>query len=583
MLGENMRKHITKVRQSHHHNSKGGAFVIVIACVCLVIVPLIIISSQIGMFTVDRTRVQNVVEAAGLLAANDLSRIVINDPNFGYVSLSNYAPIGKATVAQDGEPLPVVGINTLTGTIRQNTILARAINNTTMERLADSDRNDLQRTIDSLNKTINQALNGTSKETIVDINGAKVDPVADVTKFLKANLPVNVELETVKITNGWLSEGARTTIPVTKPEHLAEVKIENTQQGFYKPFVKLPVAGRDFTFAGLGEASTIVGQQTFHPADSQHICSIVKIECSLKVHRPETPYAGTILSKMFVSACSQPYSLPDVAPGGVMTLRFTSGPVTGLQSWSDFLNDGTFKDRQISRYDIVGGDYAADKEARKRPLPKTLDETTAHEFSENLYYWLRSGHTRPSLDSVVSMVNEQFKSGPMDLYAYEFAKDGSISRRIIDRDPFPVGVTSDAQFSTLVDTRIQGDKTPIVIFKNNVKRLGTISGGKHGGQPLTGYPINWCELQEYGGGEQLAAKLGRGRLGTGLVMTDPHYIASAQTPNPVADLFRSMTGQTTQQPRRSFYSGGLALDIEIGGTRPSTAALDWERQKKLKR
>lgn len=575
--------HVAKVRQNNYRNSTGGVFVIVVACCCLVIVPLIIIASQFGMYTVDKYRVQNVVDAAGLLAANDMARIVINDPNFGYVALSNYAPIGKGTVADDGEPLPVLGINTLIGTVRQNTILAQNLGNPTMAALAENDRVAAQHTIENLNTILSQALSGNQRQQTVDIQGAKVDPLQDVTKYLKANLPVNVELESVKLSNGWLNEGGRTTIPVLQPIQLAEVKPENTQQGFVKPFIKLPAAGKSFTFAGLGDTSTIVLAKEFRPLDKEHICSIVKIETVLKVHRPETPYAGTILSKMPVVACCQPYSLPDVGAGGVMTLRFTSGPVAGLTSWSDFLSDTNFRDRQLLRYDVTGGDYQSDPLARKRRLLNDYENTTAHEFSENLYYWLRSGHLTPRIESVRTMLNEQFLSGSNQVYAYEFTRDGTISRRVIDKDPFPPGVTSDAQFSTLADTRIQEDRTPVVIFRNNVKRLGTINGGKHAGQPLAGNPINWCELQEYGGGEQLAARLGRGRLGTGLVMTDPNYIASANVPNPVSDLFRNLTGQATQQPRKSFYSGGLALDIEIGGCRPSTAMLDLERQKKLKR
>ena len=217
-----MLNHITKVRQSKHRSKTGGAFVIILACCCLIIVPMIVIAAQFGMYTVDKSRVQNIVEAAGLLAANDLSRIVINDPNFGYVSLSNYAPIGKATVAPDGEPLPVTGINTLIGTIRQNTILAHELGNPTIASLVETDRVDLQRTIDTLNTTLSQSLTGKSKQEFTDIQGVKVDPLQDVTKYLKATLPANVELISVKLSNGWLSDGGRTTVPVPQPERIAE-------------------------------------------------------------------------------------------------------------------------------------------------------------------------------------------------------------------------------------------------------------------------------------------------------------------------------------------------------------------------
>ncbi len=41
------------------------------------------------------------IEAASLAAAKEISRIVVNDPNFGYISLSDAAPVGKATAAGD--------------------------------------------------------------------------------------------------------------------------------------------------------------------------------------------------------------------------------------------------------------------------------------------------------------------------------------------------------------------------------------------------------------------------------------------------------------------------------------------------
>jgi hypothetical protein len=235
-----MLNHVARNRQNKLRNDAGGVFVLVVACCCLVIVPLVIIASQFGMYTVDKYRVQNVVDAAGLLAANDMSRIVINDPNFGYVALSNYAPIGKATAAADGEPLPVTGINTLVGTIRQNTILANDLNNTTMATLAENDRADLQQTIDTLNSTLSQALSGKSKNENVDIQGTKIDPLQDVTKYLKANLPANVELESIKLSNGWLKDGGRTTIPVMKPIQLAQVKPEEIQQDFLNHLSNFP-------------------------------------------------------------------------------------------------------------------------------------------------------------------------------------------------------------------------------------------------------------------------------------------------------------------------------------------------------
>jgi hypothetical protein len=67
----------------------------------------------------------------------------------------------------------------------------------------------------------------------------------------------------------------------------------------------------------------------------------------------------------------------------------------------------------------------------------------------------------------------------------------------------------------------------------------------------------------------VAVALGKGRLGTNLTIVDPTGAASTEEAinDPNFGLFKTFNGEELfSQPRRSFYSGGLALDIEIGGT-----------------
>lgn len=569
----------------HSRQTKGNLLYIVIFTIAVVIMPLFLVCSQIMLYVVDMERTKNVVEAASLLAANDLSRIVVNDPNFGYVSLSNYPPVGKSTLAEDGEPLPVTGINTLVGTVRQNAILANEIGNDTMRTLVEDDRNNLEGTIAELNATLSDALREDTKRSYLDIQGARVEPVKDVMAFLKKNLPSNIKLESVRVSNGWLSHGGNTTISTPQPERLAQLKQTDSQGGLYKPFIDLPVANRSFTFAGIGNASSLVPPGDFREPDGKHISSIVRIE--IVVTR------GSLVKSQIPSvACAQPFSLPDVGPAGVMTIRFTGGPVLGLQSWSDFLNPGNFQDNRVTTYDVVGGDYPKDPNASMSEFFANYTPTTSAQFAEHLYYWLRNGHMRPRLDAVLSMISDPFPNGSNQIYAYEFAKDGNISRRVITRDPFPIGVTADSQFSTTADTGVQNGVHPIIIFRNNVKNLGTMNGGKHAGQALPGYPLNWCEIPEYGGDEFIAKGLSKGRLGTHLSLADPGVpsgttgddSSSSTAPGATPDLFRHFDGKTLfLQPRKSFYSGGLALDIEIGGTRQASTAFDVDSMRRMTR
>ncbi|MBS1999542.1 MAG: hypothetical protein JSS86_24620 [Cyanobacteria bacterium SZAS LIN-2] len=557
--------------QMRNRDRSGSILLLAVLLTLFVVIPVLIAGGQMALYQVDRVRAQTVVEGAGLMAANDLSRIVINDPHFGYVSLSNYPPIGKGTCAPDGEPLPVLGINTLVGTIRQNTLIAHELNNNTMATLADIDKAKMDATIERLNTTLKDALANKSGGHWSDIQGNRVEPLKDVTAFLKANLPANIRLESVTITPGWLSNGGDSAINVPQPTRLAQLKEGTVRVGKYQAFTDIPAVGRTFTFAGVGSSSSLVSAAKFQKADGKHINSIVKIECTFSVQNLGPSFGPLGFgsgSKLTTVACCQPFAMPDIGPAGALTLRFTQGTVAGLQTWSDFLAGG-FHDNQVSTYDAVGGDYPLDPTAHMQQNKNAAPSTTSQQFAEHLYYWLRNGHTKPRIDSVLAMINDPFRSGPAQIYAYEFARDGTISRRIIARDPFPVGVTSEAQAQTVADTSIQGGLTPIIIFRDDVKNLGTESGGQHAGQPLPGYPLNWCELPEYGGDEQCAAKLNKGHLGTRLTLVDPSGQALPEEAinDPNFSLFQNFDGKTLfHQPRRSFYSGGLALDIEIGGT-----------------
>jgi hypothetical protein len=550
----------------------GNMLVLVVVTIAIIVVPLLILISQSGLFMTDYQRIQNTVQAAGLLAANDISRIVVSDPIFGYVSLSNFPPIGKGTLASDGEPLPVTGINTIVGTLRQNALVAKELGNQTMLELVDKDRLALQSTVKHLNRSLADALADKKREKYRDINGEQIDPNSAVLRFLAAHLPPGTRLESMTLTNGWLTNDGTTTVSIPQPVRYAQVKSDHVRGSFYKPFVDVPVGKLSFSFGGIGTSSAIVQSSKFNEVDSTHICSVVKLDCAVARKDPCQPKETHV---RFIVYC-QPYSLPDIGPAGVMTVRFSSPPAPGLLSWANLLNENNFRDRQVNTYDAIGGDYPTDKAAHMRQIQTAWKAGSAQEFSEHLYYWLRNGHLLPRIDAVLAMVNDPFQFGPNAAYVYEFARDGSISRRILPRYPFAVGILSEAQVSAVVDTSITNGMSPVIIFRNNIKHLGADSGGKHGGQPLAGDPLNWCELQEYGGDERTAAQLNKGKFGTRLTIVDPANSSLSDTFGAVnRNLFLTIDGKTLlSQPRKSFYSGGLAIDIEIGGIREPTANLD---------
>ncbi|MBY0551278.1 MAG: hypothetical protein K2W95_28615 [Candidatus Obscuribacterales bacterium] len=513
-------------RNRQHRNQSGSMLFLIVCVTAVILIPLTALLLRILPHFLSAGRVQDVVDAASLLAANDLSRIVINDENFGYVSLSNYPPVGKATKAEDGEPLPVIGINTLLGTIRQNSIIADEINNQTIERLVTEDATALESTIKELNSALTESLgNETGVEVHRDIHGNRVQPTLEVEEYLRDHLPPTMELESVKLTNGWLEGGGSSETAAPKPVIYAQAKAADIPNGQYKAFTDFSVGRKKFSFAAVGEHSTLVTKSLFHEADGKHISSIVLLQCTIAMKDDPTV-------KFECTACAQPYARPDLEPGGGMTVRFPGRPVAGLMSWNDFLSSGNFRDNKITNFDIVDGDYPFERTAQMKQSLQGEQDSTSQQFAETLYCWLRNGRLRPRVDAVLSMINDPFTSQNNQVYTYSFTKDGSIARLATDGTHFARPVVADGQVASMADTRLRSGMSPVIFFRNNVKHAGS-DRGKHGGQPLAGYPIKgdqWGLINH----EQL----------------------------------------TNEFCKRDAHPHGLALDVEIGGTRDSTARAD---------
>jgi hypothetical protein len=471
-----------------------------------------------------------VVEAAAKVAAMDLSRIVIKDPEFGYVSLSNHPATGIATRAEDGEPLPVTGINTLIGTVRQNAIIAEELSNDTMRALVDKDTKALESTMKNLSGELTDAItDSTRKGQCFDINGKAVTPLADVENFLKEHLPADVELESVKLTLGWLDGGAETAVALPQPTNLARVPAADIKLGQYNAFKAYPVGSHSFSFAAVAPQAHLVSQKSFREADSKHFSSIVRIDCKLR--SKNAPH-----EQIECAACCQPFSLPDETTRGGMTLRFAGRPVPGLLSWNEFLSNGQFLDNKITTFDIMGGDFPLDKEARMQESSAEIHTTTSQQFAEHLYFWLRNGRLKPRVDAVLAMINEPFNTYANEVYTYEFADDGSISRKVTDGKRFARSVIADGQVAAMADTRVRSGASAIILFRDNV-RCTAADSGKHGGQPLAGYPLT-----------------------------------ESESPTNHEELLQNF-------PRRKDFRYGLALDIEIGGTGETHARDDIARMR----
>lgn len=426
-------------RKSSLRRGTGNMFVLAVSIIAVVFVPVAILLCVYGPVFISGNRAESVAEAAVLVAAKDLSRIVIPDNHFGFISLSNYPATGTATVAPDGHSAPVTALDTLDATLTQIEAVAQARHNVTMTALVDDDRADLKASTDNLAKSLQDAVQqDIGGKRYCDINGKRVCIQDDVRAFLVENLPAGVQLDAFDLALGW---------------------VEGEQ-------------------AALAPNAHRISEQYFHEDDGRHFCNAVRLRATVTANGITATYVKY----------GQPFCLPDTTSIGAMILRFPGSPISGMCSWNELLDPGNFHDRNVSLFDVVQGDFPFDPKARVVPK-RGCSAATAELFARHLYCWLRSMHARAKTEAVLSMLDQ-----PLDLYrsnvvyVYELADGGAINRSMFDSNQFARPVVSEGQFMAMADATTDVGSSVVVLFRNDVDTLGC-NERKHGGYALSGYPL----------------------------------------------------------------------------------------------
>jgi hypothetical protein len=127
--------------------------------------------------TGDPHEQRSAIQAAALAAARDISAIVIDDPNFGLIGLSDSPTVSNARASSNPYGPSVTGINTLLDVIRVHLIVADSLKNPIMTRQAIVDYNNCLAAQHHLLRALEAAtsLNGTG----VNANGTVLNPTQD--------------------------------------------------------------------------------------------------------------------------------------------------------------------------------------------------------------------------------------------------------------------------------------------------------------------------------------------------------------------------------------------------------------------
>ncbi len=455
--------------------------------VLILIIAIVFVIVTIALFAIGYVRIfgssseqKTAIEAAALAAARDMSKIVIEDPDFGFVGLSDAAPTGSLTTAADNFYTSVYSINTLIGTARLDYLIASQADLVAAapewKILA---KQDLEKAKVAASKLITKLKNAIKPGgTAVDRNGVPVKPHASALAAYKANGirmtgSSNYVEESLKLELG-IAKDLVTNVSVPQPETAdGTLDNNNTAGGFYKAYVNMPLAGVNFVFAGIGDAIRIVNPdrwQTTDPDLPYQFPTIVKAEAQQKVNTDA--HGSHVLSSV---ACAQPASVYNPRPApGALTLSFPDGVPDGAEAiqkpldlYSGFLQESSdtsnFLAATSGDYPVTSGSQLSDS-STSWPLSSTDPDILAGSVCKlAIYDWIRRAGTKANIDSIVGMHYTQFipqganvswppppdtASGSIPCgvaHVYRFDTDGVIYYESAEIKPSKYWVISDKQ------------------------------------------------------------------------------------------------------------------------------------------
>lgn len=438
------------------------------------------------------------IEAAALAAARDLARIVIEDPNFGFISLSDAAPSTPNTKADDGFSLPVVGINTLLGTIRLDMIVASELGDTTMSTLAQTDYTNAMAAKDFLVANLQQAmLPGGGGSNLRDVDGNIVSPYQSAVDAYQQNVvriaggKSRMVNGSMKLTLGGLTTPAMTSTPLPNPSSLASVSGAQSIQGCYASYTDVPFAGKSFVFAGIGKDVKLIDLKNFTTSVGSvpyFIPSIVKAEADHMVVSAGQGGANVIHSV----ACAQPASVHDPRPApGALTLSFLPGKIPELTNPESIMINPQLNGDTLGIKTSVGGDTPGGGTLAPAPVPGFGGSMPVSQgFGMGMYDWLRRAGTKANVQAIKSFMKTPFASGITDtvggVNCYTWNQDGTIRYAQVTGLTARNVTVSHYQGraeSTGVFTSSNGNSYK-VIGTDESRQPGRMRGGQHGGEPL---------------------------------------------------------------------------------------------------
>lgn len=537
------------------------------------------------------------IEAAALAAAKELGRVVVNTNEFGYVSLSDAAPVGRTTTAGDQYFLPVQGINTLIGTSRLCLIIGDKMGDPVIESLA---RKDLQDVI----KVKNQLQTELDKALLPGYNGRDIfnNPVSPYNAAEDAYKQNQIRMTgksqyiagSLRLTLGMTRAKVQTMIPTPKPTATAPVPAGDEQSGYYVANANIPYKGEDFVFAAVGNTIKLVEPSQFAVSVGglpYEVRSIVKAEADQRIFDNANSGSGSRI--YHAVACAQPGSTFDPKPApGALTISFPDGPMMDIQKPGDM--DGQLYGDDCDLLRSTSGDFPSDSplasmQKLNSPVSGSPTPMTNEVIHIGIYDWIRRAGTKANINAVMSWINTPFGPSPgpagginwnIDvsgavtllakvptgvMHVYTFRSDGLINYDRKWITPYPFLDSSENQlYAESIDTITSNDG----FNKSEIKLASQVRTSKFGGVNIDGKLINkwdtYVRDQVRQPGDRLGGKHGGEPLGNATLVYSTNtgrHIAHGTVGNSLYAMPQEYLGRGTGAKSGVSKGGGLPPEI----------------------
>jgi hypothetical protein len=439
------------------------------------------------------------IEAAALAGANCLSRIVIEDPNFGLVSLSDSPPVGTATAAGDNYYVEVRSISSILATVRLDMIIADKLKSSAMQQYARTDYQNALAAHERLLNAIKAAVapGATSK----DKDGNLLSPYQEAVNAYNSNCmrmnggTASLVPGSFKLTLGW-ADKLMTNTQVPTPMQISQVKLTQEGNRCYLPFINIPCSGSAFIFPAVSDDSDIVDLDNYHagaPDLPYSLPDIVRCDADEQFQYKDE-YGRTQVETTHIAACAEPPCLVDHNPNpGALSIAFSAGMIPDIAKPGDLLLNTNLKYAPCDYVQSpLSGDYPQ-APLTQVVLPGASSTHPALGTVMNLaiYDWIRRQRTNIDVASLINAFNQPFNAAmpanlPQD-HRYEAQSGGSVTDTVVPDSGLALPI-SQRQYQAISGIALYSlDKRYFDVFVKDFDfAVGRTNGGIHAGEPFGG-------------------------------------------------------------------------------------------------